>query len=412
MTRERSGFTLIEIFIVVSVVSILSTIVVFVLNPAELLRQARDSSRISDLAGVSSALNIFNVDRAGSWIGTSSVVYVSIPDSSATCANLGLVALPSGWSYSCSSVADLRNVNGTGWIPVDFTAISTGAPISELPIDQTNTTSGDAFYTYVAGGNNVFVLGSVLESGKNLPRALNDGGGDPLSYEAGSSLSLAPFMHGLRGYWSFDDGNNSTTSDSSGYGNTGSWNGTSSPHYLAGKVGANAAKFNGMNDYVAMSGFSWASTTEPVTILYWNYISSTAPAFTTAAFSIGSNMPGGRNFRGATPGTGAGGTQYYFDYGVAAGAGRVIGTGYSSYDDAWTHVALVSKGIGGNGMSAYLNGNETLSSGNSESNLITATPLNIGRDSIFYHVGLIDEFLIYSRALTRNQIQAFYDATR
>ncbi|KKU14411.1 MAG: hypothetical protein UX23_C0018G0001, partial [Parcubacteria group bacterium GW2011_GWB1_45_9] len=52
----KKGFTLIELLIVIGLLAILSTVAVLVINPAELLRQARDSQRVSDLGTVHSAL--------------------------------------------------------------------------------------------------------------------------------------------------------------------------------------------------------------------------------------------------------------------------------------------------------------------------------------------------------------------
>ncbi|HEY4525527.1 MAG TPA: prepilin-type N-terminal cleavage/methylation domain-containing protein, partial [Candidatus Paceibacterota bacterium] len=47
---HRKSFTLIELLIVIAIVAILSTVVIITLNPAELLRQSRDSVRLSDLS--------------------------------------------------------------------------------------------------------------------------------------------------------------------------------------------------------------------------------------------------------------------------------------------------------------------------------------------------------------------------
>ena len=44
------GFTLIELLVVIAILAVLATAVVLVLNPAELLKQGRDSTRISDLS--------------------------------------------------------------------------------------------------------------------------------------------------------------------------------------------------------------------------------------------------------------------------------------------------------------------------------------------------------------------------
>ena len=45
---ESSGFTLLELLIVISVLAILSVALIVVLNPAETLKKGRDSQRISD----------------------------------------------------------------------------------------------------------------------------------------------------------------------------------------------------------------------------------------------------------------------------------------------------------------------------------------------------------------------------
>ena len=129
--RDKQSFTLIELLIVVGIVAILAVLVVLTLNPAELLKQARDSTRLSDMATINQALNIFNTDQGGS-LGTASTTYVSIADTTSTCANLGLPTLPSGYSYHCVATSTLRNVNGTGWIPVNFSSISSGSPIGQL----------------------------------------------------------------------------------------------------------------------------------------------------------------------------------------------------------------------------------------------------------------------------------------
>src|SRR3989344_7995871 len=57
-----AGFTLIELLIVIAILVVLSVAVVVILNPAELLRQARDSTRISDLASVNSAIALYLAD--------------------------------------------------------------------------------------------------------------------------------------------------------------------------------------------------------------------------------------------------------------------------------------------------------------------------------------------------------------
>jgi len=95
MLRNQRSFTLIELLVVIAILAILTVAVVLVLNPMEFIRQSRDSARLTDLSTLNKALVLYQVDGKTSF-GSSSVVYVSIPDSTSTCGNLGLPLLPSG----------------------------------------------------------------------------------------------------------------------------------------------------------------------------------------------------------------------------------------------------------------------------------------------------------------------------
>lgn len=57
--KSSRGFTLIELMISIGVVAISSTILILVLNPVEILAQARDSQRIADLEQMRRALTIY-----------------------------------------------------------------------------------------------------------------------------------------------------------------------------------------------------------------------------------------------------------------------------------------------------------------------------------------------------------------
>ncbi len=54
---RKKGFTLIELLIVIGIIGILAAAVIVVLNPAELLAQARDGTRLSDIDSANSAIN-------------------------------------------------------------------------------------------------------------------------------------------------------------------------------------------------------------------------------------------------------------------------------------------------------------------------------------------------------------------
>lgn len=189
----RKGFTLIELLVVIAIIAILAVVVVLTLNPAQLLAQSRDANRVSDMATLNSALNLYITDQAGSsnfTLGNASSVYISLPDSSSTCGSWGLAALPTGYSYGCASKSNYKNASSTGWIPVTFQNISAGVPFGSLPTDPTNQSSSKLFYTYTTNGSQ-FELTAAVESQKQ--KAALTGNTNPFALESGSNLSLAPF---------------------------------------------------------------------------------------------------------------------------------------------------------------------------------------------------------------------------
>ena len=80
---HNKAFTLIELLIVVAIIAVLAIVVVLVLNPGQLLMQSRDSNRLSDLANIQTAMNLYLADAGSNGtanIGSPATVYVSIPD--------------------------------------------------------------------------------------------------------------------------------------------------------------------------------------------------------------------------------------------------------------------------------------------------------------------------------------------
>lgn len=203
MLRARDqawGFTLIELLIVIAVLALLAVAVILTLNPAELLRQARDSTRLSDLENLNKGVSFYSADLPDGYFGEAQTLYISLPDPQATstqgtnCASLGLPPLPSGWSYHCAIPANLRNVDGTGWIPIDFRKASFRAVFANLPVDPINTLTSGLYYTYQQGS---WEFSAVMESqkfGRGGPNdvASNDKGKYDEIYEVGSSLMLLP----------------------------------------------------------------------------------------------------------------------------------------------------------------------------------------------------------------------------
>lgn len=393
--HSRQSFTLVELLIVIGIVAVLSVVVVLVLNPAELLKQTRDSNRLSDMQTLNAALSIFQTDSTGS-LGTASTVYVSVADTSGTCANLGLPSLPSGWSYHCVATTTLRNVNGTGWIPVDFTQVSAKSPLSSLPVDAVNTTSSGLYYTYTPGGS--WELTALMESAKYASQMKEDGGADPAVYEKGTDLALSPFAKGLVGYWPFDEGSGSTTADASGYGNTGTWNGTGS-HWDAGRVGSYAGQFlNGTSDYVAIASSNY-TLSNAITYSAWVKFSAT-----NANDSV-------LNVRGTLFKM-----NVDFQYSIASvnyWPNTSIGSVSKSITfpgSAWTHFAVTQQGTA---YALYVNGllvdsGTTIALNTANAN---ASIGSLSRSTWFLNAS-VDDIRMYNRALSASEVQAIYNATK
>jgi len=185
------SFTLVELLIVIAILAVLAAAVVLVLNPAELLAQARDAERASDIAAMDKAIKMFELDNPTVSQGDPNTLYTSLPDADSECSSYTLPSLPSGWRYNCVTAGALRSVNGTGWIPVNFGLIKGGAIISALPVDPKNDEI--FFYSYIPGGS--WELNAVAESVKNYDLASDDGGDDGYLFEKGSDIKLAPYIN-------------------------------------------------------------------------------------------------------------------------------------------------------------------------------------------------------------------------
>ena len=190
LRREAKGFTLIELLIVIAILAVLSVVVILTLNPAELLKQARDSTRVSDMATYKSAIALYLADVNSPFIGTSTNCYAHVSSSMANCQVNSRFAAGATAVVMVSSTA----VNGSpmGWIPIKFTDISSGAPVSVEPLDPSNGTT--YFYAYRPSGT-TYKITVDMESTKYKQGGSNDvestdGGISPSIYEVGTDLSL------------------------------------------------------------------------------------------------------------------------------------------------------------------------------------------------------------------------------
>jgi hypothetical protein len=426
----NSSFSLIEIIIVLFLIALISGLMVVILKPGTFFQRARDTKRVSDLSKIEEifqAKKFSDLSFSENKFLDPKIVYISLPDSSSTCGSWlsELPSLPSSYSYRCSATP--TNIDGTGWIPLDFQGITSE---NFLPIDPIN--KPPYYYTFVVGGS--YEIEAKMEN--NFQISFNDGGDSGFFYEKGSNLKLTPFeargglrftreeeekflnnvcptcFQGLVGYWTFDEGNGTTTKDLSGYGNDGTL--VNGPTWTTGKVGG-ALSFDGSDDYVNIVDFpNTFNFNGPFSISVW----------------IKQNSSSGfrdiiSNYRQYLNPTNHG---MFLEIGTADKLRFVYrnnGTNVFDFQQTtsisigtWQHVvAVYNPSLPSANAKVYLNGLQMSVTANANSTFsITGRPLVIGSIDAGaegfgrYWNGLIDDVRIYNRALSDAEIKALYQA--
>lgn len=164
------GFTLIELLIVIAIIAILAIIIVIAINPARILEKSRDSQRFSDMTTLATAVNLYLADNH----------------------DFALMVGPYKSTDGLNDNARKKN-DGTGWIPIDFAVVSSGAPLAALPLDPTN----NAAHHYVFGvnvGAKTYEVDCVFENSTgdnpNTDKHGKDGGNSNGLYEVGTDLTI------------------------------------------------------------------------------------------------------------------------------------------------------------------------------------------------------------------------------
>jgi prepilin-type N-terminal cleavage/methylation domain-containing protein len=219
------GFTLLELIIVIAILAILSVAVILVINPAETLARARDSQRLSDLAAMKSAIGLYLAEVVTSHLAngtdasclgdsgganTSALVFYSAPTTpvdvadATNPADVGTEA-PMGADWVNSNAwaaqvvaANVGLTNGTGWLPVNISAIASGSPLSNWPVDPVNTVSADPIttdlvYRYACDqSDRTFEIDARMESTRYSAQHTSDGGDNSNVFEVGTTVRLLP----------------------------------------------------------------------------------------------------------------------------------------------------------------------------------------------------------------------------
>jgi len=117
MTKKQSGFTLVELLVVIGILAVLTAVVLVAVNPGRQLAQARDTQRRADV----------------NTIITSISAYMADPENNGQ--------LPAGLVTLCTVGAhDI----GTGGL--DLAAVVAPTYVADIPIDPSGGTAADTGY--------------------------------------------------------------------------------------------------------------------------------------------------------------------------------------------------------------------------------------------------------------------------
>ncbi len=415
--ESQKAFTLIELLIVIGILAVLATTVLLVINPAQLVKQSRDANRITEINQINKALLLFqSFGGSSTAMGNSNTIYISLPDTDSQCGSYygQLTATTTGWNYHCSTSANYRNIDGTGWIPVDLSSIQgqAGTLFSNLPIDpiQASDLSAAAtngyYYTYIHGS---WALSATMESDKYLAaNASSDGGQSSTRFEAGNELNLNKNLYhvptnGLIAYWNFDENSGNIAYDEL---NTNNGTLINNPTWSTGVIGS-AINLDGINDYIDIGAATSLVGMSALTLEFW--INPTIDQSNKGILGWSGDYndawgifiyPDNLLFRIKTTS------------GVVTlqpNSGDVIlNTG------EWTHIALV---YDGSKMYLYRNGVLKGPTPTQTGTIIrgagsTATIGTFYVPTNFCFNGLIDEFAVYNRALSTIEILSIYNTQK
>lgn len=198
--KQIKGFTLLELLIVIAILSVLAMALILVLNPAETLKKSRDSQRMTDLATLKTALGLYLTNQVTPDLSNDSNVRCFGGSGTDTIFYSGSVTA-TGVAGGALNVGDANagkgDVDGAnGWIPINLTSLSSGAPISNFPLDPVNTEDADPItndgliYRYACKSDLTYEIDANLESAELGDKEDADGGNNGNLYETGTNLSI------------------------------------------------------------------------------------------------------------------------------------------------------------------------------------------------------------------------------
>ncbi|MBI3626495.1 prepilin-type N-terminal cleavage/methylation domain-containing protein [Candidatus Uhrbacteria bacterium] len=129
MLKNRKGFTLVELLVVVAIIGLLSTLAVVALGNAR--QKARDAKRVADMKQIQTALELYFTDQNGYPSAVAAGIDLGIAGSKSLSSGANFADVPGGTTYMASVPANPT----PGGIPYHY--YSFNAPQAACPIAGT-----------------------------------------------------------------------------------------------------------------------------------------------------------------------------------------------------------------------------------------------------------------------------------
>ncbi len=221
-------------------------------------------------------------------------------------------------------------------------------------------------------------------------------------YGGGSSRAKPATTRGLVGHWSFEDCKLNKASDDSGRGNTGTLTNFAltgaTSNWVAGKLGACALNFDGINDQILTSSTTdFTFGTGDFTIAFWMKSLDSVGAEIIAQFGSGAGNWGI--------------VMYLSDLYLQShfGTTNVYSRPATAIlDNKWHHVVVMRSGSSNRMLFDGVQQGATVAD---STNFVSVNQLSMGGRSAYYFAGSLDDIRVYNRALTGNEISDLYNSS-
>lgn len=252
MEKTKKEERILRFLIYLGLITILVSLYIQYIEPffIKLAQQKRDKTRIENLSLINSALEKILKNNLDLSIGNPNIVYISVPSDNPNCNNLKLSSLPKKYRYACKSKDIFQNIDGSGWLPVNFTKLTENIFTDHLfPVDPINIAEDGYYYTYIADKG--FELSALLESDKYSLLSSKNNGIYSNKFEIGTNpdiLKNLELTKGLKAYYNFNEKEGEILNDYSDYNNNGYLISSIKNNNWVDGITGSALNFDGINN--------------------------------------------------------------------------------------------------------------------------------------------------------------------